>query len=115
MSDQPSSNNPDPRPPDHGTLSSKTIQGMLDWIDENYEEIIYPEGFENCILGVGERWGGPPVAIMDVEAMLDKIMADEDLSRHEALEHFEFNILGAYVGDLTPIYMHIPGFKHEAK
>jgi len=61
-------------------------------------------------VGVGERYGGPPVAVLDLEKMLAK-MEKGGMTREEAIEYFEYNILGAYVGEQTPVYMHIPDFK----
>ena len=75
---------------------------------------MYPDGFEDCIVGVAERFGGPPVAVLDLEKMLKKLEKD-GMSYDEALEYFEFNILGAYVGEQTPVYMHVPDFKTTKK
>lgn len=76
--------------------------------------MVYPEGFEDCIVGVAEKFGGPPIAVMDLEKMLAKLEKGE-MTREEAIEYFEFNILGAYIGDQTPVYMHVPDFKIEKK
>jgi len=65
-------------------------------------------------VGVGERFGGPPMAVLDVEKMFKK-MEKDGMTREEAIEYFEFNILGAYIGDQTPVYMHVPDFKIEKK
>jgi hypothetical protein len=97
-----------PRTTDHGTRSYQ--EKLLKWIDETFEVIVYPTGFEDCILGVGERFGGPPIAVLDVEKMLTK-MEKEGMTREEAVEYFEYNILGAHVGEENPVYMHIPNFK----
>lgn len=105
------SGKPLPRP--IGTPSSQENE-LLKWIDETFEVIIYPKGFEDCIVGVGERFGGPPMAALDIEKMLKK-MEKEGMTREEAIEYFEFNILGAYVGEENPIYLHIPEFKIERK
>lgn len=99
--------------PDHGTRSSHADK-VLAWIDETFEVIIYPSGFEDCIVGVGERFGGPPVAVLDVEKMFKK-MEKDGMTREEAIEYFEFNILGAHVGEENPVYLHIPEFKIETK
>lgn len=61
-------------------------------------------------MGVGERFGGPPMAILDLEKMLTRLEKD-GMTREEALEYFEFNILGAHIGDENPVYMHVPDFK----
>jgi hypothetical protein len=83
---------------------------ILEWIDENFELIVYPDGYEDCIVGVGEHFGGPPVAVLDVEKMLSK-MQKKGRTREEAIKYFEFNILGAHVGEQNPVYLHVPNFK----
>ena len=37
----------------------------------------------------------------------DKIIdiLSEDMTREEAVEHYEYNILGSHMGDMTPIYV----------
>lgn len=85
---------------------------ILQWIDETFEVIVYPTGFENCIVGVGERFGGPPVAVLDIGKMLAQL-EKEGMTHDEALEYFEFNILEAYVGEQSPVYVHVPDFKVE--
>ena len=107
----PKSLNDGPRTSDHGTRSLAT-EKILEWIDETFEVIVYPDGFEDCIVGVGERYGGPPVAVLDIEKMLTKLEA-KGMKHDEAIEYFEFNILGAYVGEQTPVYMHVPEIRVE--
>ena len=101
--------NDEPVIPDHGTRSSSESK-ILAWIDETFDVVVYPTGFEDCIVGVGERFGGPPVAVLDLEKMLTQLEKD-GMTRDEAIEYFEFNILGAHIGDENPVYMHVPDFK----
>ena len=105
--------NAESRPKRQGTRFSCGKQ-ILEWIDETFEVIVYPTGFEDCIVGVGERFGGPPVAVLDVEKMLAQ-MEKDGMTREEALEYFEYNILGAYVGQESPVYLHVPDFRIEKK
>lgn len=106
---------PKPRNPDHGprTRSSET-QRILEWIDETFEVVVYPSGFEDCIVGVGERHGGPPVAVMDVEKMLTK-MEKQGMTREQAIEYFDRQLLGVHIGEENPVYMHVPNFKVKTK
>jgi hypothetical protein len=101
--------NDEPVIPDHGTRSSSESK-ILEWIDETFDVVVYPTGFEDCIVGVGERFGGPPVAVLDLEKMLTQLEKD-GMTRDEAIEYFEFNILGAHIGNENPVYMHVPDFK----
>lgn len=100
------------RTPTHGpgTRSSLQTQKILEWIDETFEIIVYPDGFEDCIVGVAEKFGGPPVAVLDLEKILSKLRK-EGMTYEKAIEYFEYNILGSYLGDQTPVYMHVPNFK----
>lgn len=91
---------------------TRSCEKLLEWIDENFEYVVYPEEFEDCIVGVAERYGGPPVAVLDVEKMLAALQK-EGMTKDEAIDYFENNILVAYVGESTPVYMHIPNFKVE--
>jgi hypothetical protein len=63
-------------------------------------------------VGVGERHGGPPVAVMDVEKMLTK-MEKQGMTREQAIEYFDRQLLGVHIGEENPVYMHIPNFKLE--
>jgi len=100
------------RTPTHGpgTRFSLQTQKILEWIDETFEVIVYPTGFEDCIVGVAEKFGGPPVAVLDLEKILSKLRK-EGMTYEKAIEYFEYNILGSYVGEQTPVYMHVPNFK----
>ena len=41
--------------------------------------------------------------VYDVEKIVGVLM--KDMSREDALEYFEYNILDAYVGEMTPIFI----------
>lgn len=62
-------------------------------------------GFDKAIMGVTER-NGAWIVVYCVEAMLGILVEEHEMTPDEALEYFEFNIEGAYVGDFTPIFVH---------
>mgnify|MGYP003661322335 CR=1 FL=1 len=62
-------------------------------------------GYESCIVGKVERFGlAVPVYIYSVRKILDKLIS-EGLTPEEAQEHYEYNMLGAWVGDGTPAFL----------
>ena len=70
--------------------------------------MIKADGFDDCILGIAEVWDGNERAHRIVYDALDmvKVLMDRDgMSHEEAIEYFEFNIDGAYLGKMTPIFM----------
>ena len=69
------------------------------------EEAIFlePATFDEAIVGIAERFGMEPVVCYDRTRVID-ILARE-MAREEAEEFFEFNTIGAWVGDATPVFI----------
>ena len=65
-----------------------------------------PEQFDSCILGIAERCGMDPVVAYDIRAV-HKALERDGMTDEEASEWFEFNMIGAYVGPKTPVFMHM--------
>ena len=61
------------------------------------------DGYDDCILGVMERFGQEPILAYDKDKMLDKLA--QEMTPEEAEEWFDFNIIGAWVGDETPCFV----------
>jgi hypothetical protein len=78
-------------------------------IAERDEEALFADGWDDCIIGTSDSWcpGGnrPFRVVYDAQKIIDKMMREDGASHEEAVEHFEFNIAGAYVGPRTPIYV----------
>ena len=56
--------------------------------------------FEPAIIGQSDA---DLRVVYSVEKIVD--ILSEDMTREEAVEFYEFNILGAYMGEMTPIYV----------
>jgi hypothetical protein len=69
-----------------------------------YEGLLKMDGYDDCLVGVVERFGGDSYFIYDKELVLEKLQKD-GMSYEEALEYYEFNQLGAYVGERTPAFL----------
>ena len=64
-------------------------------------ELLQADGFDAAIVGIdlsSER------VVYDVDTMI-AILVSEGMTPEDAVEHLEFNVLGAYVGEKTPIYI----------
>jgi|TARA_R100001082_G_scaffold109966_1_gene88441 hypothetical protein len=59
------------------------------------------DGYDDCIAGVLERFGMEPIIVYDKQRVLEKLMKD-GATDEEAYEFFEYNQLGAWMGDGTP-------------
>jgi hypothetical protein len=69
-----------------------------------YEGLLKMDGYDDCLVGVVERFGEDSYFIYDRELVLEKLQKG-GMSYEEALEYYEFNQLGAYVGERTPAFL----------
>lgn len=63
------------------------------------------DGLDEAIIGVGHRCGDPSVVVYDLEKAIQIVQEEMDCEIWEAIEYFNFNILGSYIGEHTPIFM----------
>jgi len=72
-------------------------------VAEANADALFADGFDDAIIGFDAAGG---CAVYDYNKCL-KVLCDRDeMSREEAHEYMEFNVVGAYVGDFTPIFVH---------
>lgn len=76
---------------------------MLEQILEHYddEEILVADGFDDAVIGIDEK---QMRLIYSVTRCLEILMTRDGMSLEEAIEYFEFNVSGSYVGEKTPIW-----------
>ena len=74
------------------------VDGELPWLIGSTQAEI--KRYEQAIIGQDD-------ASLRVVYSVDKIIGilSEEMSEEEAREFYEYNILGAYMGDMTPIYV----------
>jgi hypothetical protein len=71
-------------------------------ISEEYTDLIKIDGFDEAILGVVERCD-LLVVCYDRNKIISILM--RDMNEEQAWEYYEYNILGAYMGESTPVYL----------
>jgi len=60
--------------------------------------------FDDCMVGVANQFGRPPVVAYDYDKMIEVLMKD-GMTYEEAVEYFDFNIIGGWVGEYTPVFI----------
>lgn len=88
--------------PPIGFKFPKGVGYMLQKIRELDPEIIIADGFDDCLIGITVV-DGEWVALYNAFSIVSKLAQEMDWD--EALDYFEYNILGAYVGPKTPEYV----------
>ena len=76
---------------------------ILEQIIDRYpdESFLKADGFDEAIFGVDEASMRLVYSVSDCISILE---FDQNMTRTEAIEYFEFNVRGAYVGEKTPIW-----------
>tara|TARA_R100001509_G_scaffold67437_1_gene37468 strand:+ start:425 stop:673 length:249 start_codon:yes stop_codon:yes gene_type:complete len=66
------------------------------------EECLTADGFDDALVGC--TYGANVVAVYDIDRVIE-ILVEEGMDYNDAVEHADFNIVGSYVGEKTPIFM----------
>lgn len=69
-------------------------------------KLLQADGFEDALLGIGTKKGSEDSLVYDYERCVEILIDREGMSHEEAIEWMEFNVVDAYVGPTTPIFVH---------
>ena len=91
---------------------SKHKKKIVDFIEMGYsdysDKILLADGFDDAFIGVGDNAQGNPVAVYSIDKCLDILaeqFKDEEDAMDDAIDYFEFNVRGSYVGEFTPMFI----------
>lgn len=78
----------------------------IDTITDFYpdEEFLQADGFDNAIIGVVTDFNSEP-RLAYSKALCISNLVNQGMSYEEAVEYFDYNVAGAYVGKKTPIWV----------
>jgi len=79
---------------------------IRDEIAERYPDLLVmdPEYLDAAIVGVVTRIGLEAVCY-DTDKVIRLLMGHDKMSYEEAIEYFEFNMKGAWMGEQTPVFL----------
>ena len=80
-----------------------TTKQKLAFIADQYPESLTADGFDEAIIGFDASAGN---VIYDYNKCLKILMESHNMDYTDAHEYMEYNVVSAYVGDLTPYFMH---------
>jgi hypothetical protein len=67
--------------------------------------MITADGFETAFVAVGFRYNGNDIAVYDYDLCIDVLIDRDTMSVEEAHEFMDYNVIGAYVGEETPLFI----------
>jgi hypothetical protein len=80
-------------------INSKRLQEIMKDVNP---EALKVDGFDDCICGIVHTFYGA-VFVYNVEDMINEMIL-QGMTEEEAEEYFDYNIIGAYMGEFTPVY-----------
>jgi hypothetical protein len=83
-----------------------TTAEMMEFLDEAYEGCLTADGFEGALIGVVAGACRETVACYDYGKCVGILMERDGMDEEDAEEWMEFNVVGAYVGETTPLFLH---------
>ena len=75
-------------------------------ISEINEDALFADGFDDAIIGIAV--GGPnmnDVVVYDYEKCIEVLISRDGMSYSDAMEYMDYNVVGAYVGENTPMFV----------
>lgn len=84
-------------------------QAIEDFVVDFDEEIRLADGFDEAFLGLVTRCSKEPIACYDYDSCI-AILMRHGMNYDQAVEYFEFNVIGAWVGEYTPCFLNRPPF-----
>ena len=85
-------------------VSLDEVLGILE-MENPDAQLLEPRGqYDAFIVGIGHRFNEGPLAMYSIERILGVLEAD-GMTGEEAVEWYDYNIVGASVGEGTPIFV----------
>ena len=77
-----------------------------DVLSEYNNSMLFLDGYpHNCIIGVRIKKDSKIVAAYSDSDCVDSLMEGDDMTDEDAVEYFEYNTRGSYVGEHTPVFV----------
>lgn len=75
-----------------------------EYAEHSGEALLTADGFDDCIVGIGRQFTKTFV-VYDYDQVIQTLVDRDGMDWDDAVEWFEFNIVGAWVGEATPCFL----------
>ena len=83
------------------------VKDRLEFIKDNFTDVLIANGFDEAIIGIVERYGMNPVVLYNKNKCLKILQKRDGMTESEAIDFYYYNIVGAYMGEHTPCFAEI--------
>ena len=87
-------------------IKNYTRDDIQTHMEEMGETVLLADGFEHAFLGTTQRMNEPLLAVYSYPLMIETLMLRDGMTYTDAAEYIDFNVVGAWVGEQTPIIIH---------
>ena len=93
-------------------IEEKRFEAVREYLEEVNPEAMLFDGLEDALVGTCDRIGQPTLAAYDYDKCIeilakDMTDSDDDDPYTMAVEYFDFNVIGAYIGESTPVFIRL--------
>jgi hypothetical protein len=81
------------------------IEELIEMYGEEAESMVLADGLDKAFVGVAFSFGEKIRAVYDIDKVIEELQ-EQGMSYEGAQEYFDYKIVGSYVGQQTPIFMH---------
>jgi hypothetical protein len=78
-------------------------QQIEDFFEDTGIKVLLMDGFDEACIGFSQRINEPMLAVYSYDMMLDLLMDRDGMELDVAEEYIEYNCVGAWIGEQTPI------------
>jgi hypothetical protein len=78
-------------------------------------DVLLADGWDDAFLGITANHHHETCAVYDYDKIIEIMVVRDGMSHEDADEFAQFNIVGAYVGERTPIYVRRVGVAEAAE
>ena len=83
----------------------ENIKITLEEIVEINDKALLADGFDEAIDGMCIQFGQLPIVAYDYNKCIDILIKRDGMSESEAIEYFDFNVVGSYMGPNSPVFI----------
>lgn len=86
-------------------MASRRVEELFEWIDA---EVLLFDGLDDALIGWASPMNSPTLAVYDYNLIVETVQRRDGCTVDEAIEFVDFNVVGAYAGEQTPIVLYRP-------
>ena len=81
------------------------VETLEEYSDESPLLMEPRSDYDPCLVGIGYRFKDGPLAVYDINKVLKVLQTRDGMSEEGSEEFFQFNIVGGWLGDGTPMFI----------